>query len=273
MFLLLQPGSMPKHCHAWREQYIAIDLSSSHTVAFMRCIHNDCKDPTGKLPEESRTDPCWDAITHGWTMSGLGLQCAGSRANPPRLRPHDIQHQPPLPRPSIAHFVQRLAGGDQFLSNFGHMYGATLVMGEVRSSRVLWSTKISGMPHACSQWSALHVGPQRSPPDGFAKILVANDFQKLQTMAHNLMDAETRLADAWQAIATGLANQQASGTKSKQTHRYKCMGRLYVRTILFLTKKQKHSRESKRWETLKELTESFTHEVQGTSSSPRSHKQ
>ena len=92
--------------------------------------------------------------------------------------------------------------------------------------------------------------------DGFAKTLGVGDIAKLKSpnMRAQLLLCEKQLHDAWTVISHGLGLDSALAIK--------CYGRMNVRSILLLTKKEKFSREKKsEYESLQAIMEAFVEEL------------
>ncbi|CAE7527615.1 bglB, partial [Symbiodinium pilosum] len=57
--------------------------------------------------------------------------------------------------------------------------------------------------------------------------------------------------------------QSKANAGNHSTHLHRCFGKLCVRAILYLTRKQKYSREKTNWSNLEDILQAFTQEVQG----------
>ena len=100
--------------------------------------------------------------------------------------------------------------------------------------------------------------PQKSQ-DGFAKVFTKADIEKLRShqSIEKTRQAETMLAKAWETY-------QELVTKNSQMelHYTKCFGKFTVVLLLFLTQKQKVSKEAKSWDSMEDILKAFTEEVQ-----------
>ena len=94
--------------------------------------------------------------------------------------------------------------------------------------------------------------------DGYAKLLHCHDLDKLKSnnMFPKVQLAEKMLTDSWKTIQNCLKDRSHS-----ESHTNKCFGRMAVRTMLFLTGKQKFSREGKEFESLESILEAFTEDM------------
>jgi hypothetical protein len=170
--------------------------------------------------------------------------------------------------PAIGHYVQRYAGGPtfpliQFLAKFGSTFGATLLLGQEFMSTLAHldfkhPTNVFPFLRA-AVWATMLTSSKAT--DGFAKVLVKGDLEKLkgQSMAKSVLEAEGMLQDAWEVIQSRMSQDAKA-----ESHLHKCYGLLCIRTVLFLTGKQKLSREpSKKFEDIQQILENFTSELQG----------
>ena len=151
--------------------------------------------------------------------------------------------------PSIAIYVQKYAGGSpdfpiiKFLSRFSQQFNATLLMGQEFTQAL---TMLDFKQPDCvypfiraSAWATMLTTSKSS--DGFAKVLHCHDLDKLKSnnVFPKVQLAERMLQDAWKTMQSC----QKDGSCS-ESHANKCFGRMAVRTILFLTCKQKFAREA-----------------------------
>ena len=98
--------------------------------------------------------------------------------------------------------------------------------------------------------------------DQFAKLLVKADLDRIKAKSKSeLLEAERLLKDAW------VVTQNAP---LKDAERYTIFGRCCVRTVLYLSQKQRLGRENKEWNDLAEINQALATELlgpKGTSSS------
>jgi hypothetical protein len=94
--------------------------------------------------------------------------------------------------------------------------------------------------------------------DGYAKVLHCHDLDKLKSsnVFPKVQLAEKMLTDAWKTIESC----QGDGSHS-ESHTNKSFGRMAVGTMLFLTGKQKFSREDKDFESLESILGAFTEDM------------
>ena len=177
----------------------------------------------------------------------------------------DIKCQQSLP--AVAHYVQRFAGGPNFplihfLGKFGKLFGGTLLLGgDFFHALAHTDFKVSGQVFLMVRmglWATMLTNPQKSQ-DGFAKVFTKADIEKLRShqSIEKTKQAETMLAKAWETY-------QELVTKNSQMelHYTKCFGKFTVRLLLFLTQKQKVSKEAKSWDSMEDILKAFTEEVQ-----------
>ena len=165
--------------------------------------------------------------------------------------------------PSIAIYVQKYAGGSpdfpiiKFLSRFSQQFNATLLMGQEFTQAL---TMLDFKQPDCvypfiraSAWATMLTTSKSS--DGFAKVLHCHDLDKLKSnnVFPKVQLAERMLQDAWKTMQSC----QKDGSCS-ESHANKCFGRMAVRTILFLTNKQKFAREANEFDSLESILEAFT---------------
>ena len=167
--------------------------------------------------------------------------------------------------PHIARFVQQFGGGSHgfpllhFLANFSRQFNATLLVGqEVMATLATFDFRDATCMFPMlrvAYWATLLTSPKTQA--GFAKIITRSDLEKLRSdsMRSQVEQAETILQDAWKV-------QVSLGETYHQAHMIKCYGRLNVRTILFLTGKQKSGRDGTHWQTLQAILGAYTKEVQ-----------
>ena len=185
-----------------------------------------------------------------------------------KLQAGDVQARMSLP--SICHYVQRYSGGPEFplikfLSNFSSQWGTALLLGEefchqlahqdfMNPTNVFpyiraacWATQLTTNKHA----------------DGVSKLLSKADLQRMASpgLAPEVTKAESILADCWKVVQASMQSKANAGNHS--THLHRCFGKLCVRAILYLTRKQKYSREKTNWSNLEDILQAFTQEVQG----------
>ena len=168
----------------------------------------------------------------------------------------------------IATYVQKYAGGAgfpllYFLAKFSSQVGGALLLGSQVMATIAnleWKDPTCVYPFirtAC--WATmLTSGTSR---DGYATVLTKGDVEKLRapaTMAE-VAKAESILKDAW-AIHDSMKEDS-----QQENQFFKCFGRLAVRTILYLTHKQKQAREARTWENLPQILQAFTDELPGAS--------
>ena len=177
----------------------------------------------------------------------------------------DIKCQQSLP--AVAHYVQRFAGGPNFplihfLGKFGKLFGGALLLeGDFFHALAHTDFKVSGQVFPMVRmglWATMLTNPQKSQ-DGFAKVFTKADIEKLRShqSIEKTKQAETMLAKAWETY-------QELVTKNSQMelHYTKCFGKFTVRLLLFLTQKQKVSKEAKSWDSMADVLKAFTEEVQ-----------
>ena len=172
---------------------------------------------------------------------------------------------------SIGHYVSRYGGGPgapllRFLSQFGSMFGATLMLGTDFTdtlANMTFPEATNLFPLTRTAVWASQLTSQKSN-DGFARLLVRSDLQKLSTpsILDQVKAGESMLADCWHLIQSQLPAATAENHK-KTLHLYRCFGKLCVRTILFIVKKQKHAPDQVCFDTLPEILDKFTQEVSG----------
>lgn len=168
--------------------------------------------------------------------------------------------------PFIAIYVQKFAGGApnfpiiNFLSRFSQQFNATLLMGQDFFQGL---TMLDFKQPDCvypfiraSAWATMLTTSKSS--DGYAKLLHCHDLDKLKSnnIFPKVQLAEKMLTDSWKTIQNCLKDRSHS-----ESHTNKCFGRMAVRTMLFLTGKQKFSREGKEFESLESILEAFTEDM------------
>ena len=204
--------------------------------------------------------------------AGLKLNDAITKA-----RQGDIKCRDSLP--AIALYVQRFAGGPQFplihfLSTFSRSINSTLLLGKEFMSYLAHldfkhPTNLFPMIRlaawACQLTTTRH-------EDGFARLLTRSDLDRLKSkdLEEQVVEAEAMLADAWKTANSWLSSQASETRDNAEAHAFKSFGRMAVRAMLFLLNKQKFSRETKQWEGLPEIVQSFTEDLAeyGSTSTP-----
>lgn len=204
--------------------------------------------------------------------AGLKLNDAITKA-----RQGDIKCRDSLP--AIALYVQRFAGGPQFplihfLSTFSRSINSTLLLGKEFMSYLAHldfkhPTNLFPMIRlaawACQLTTTRH-------EDGFARLLTRSDLDRLKSkdLEEQVVEAEAMLADAWKTANSWLSSQASETRDNAEAHAFKSFGRMAVRAMLFLLNKQKFSRETKQWEGLPEILQSFTEDLAeyGSTSTP-----
>ncbi len=173
----------------------------------------------------------------------------------------------------IATYVQRFAGGPSFpllyfVSRFSSQMGATLLLGsQIMATIVSLDFKDPNSIYPFLRtaiWvTMLASGSSR---DGFATMLTKGDLEKLKSPSifAQVAKAESILCDAYQFFHT------MQGSHEQESRFIKCLGRLNVRTILFLTQKQKQSRENKTWDSLADILQAFSDELHPSESATAS---
>lgn len=141
----------------------------------------------------------------------------------------------------------------------GRQFNASLMMGQDMMEQLAmmdFKHPTQVFPYVrCAIWATMLTSPKSQ--DGYAKILTKQDLDKLRGPAHQakVLQAEDQLAKSWE-VAMGHHVPQSTGVKA--------FGKMAVRTILFLTAKQRMSREATTYEDLTAILVQFTKDVQGT---------
>ena len=161
---------------------------------------------------------------------------------------------------SIANYVRLYGGGDghpliSFLDEFSKTYGGSVSLGEDMMRQISY---LDFQEPSC-QFPLLRAGLvacQLTSPlvrDGVSKLLSKSDLDKLKASSNraNIIRAEDILNDAWKILLH---------CKDKPELKVS-FGRLLVRTILFLTGKEKSGREGKSYKDLNEICGMFTADV------------
>ena len=195
--------------------------------------------------------------------AGLNLNDATTKA-----RQGDIKCRDRLP--AIALYVQRFAGGPQFplihfLSTFSRSINSTLLLG----NEFMYYLAHLDFKHPTNLYLMVRLAAWASQltthkhEDGFAKLLTRFDLDRLKfkDMEKPVLEAEAMLSDAWKTVQEWLSRQASETRDSAEAHAFKSFGRTAVRSMLFLLNKQKFSRETKQWEGLPEILQSFTEDL------------
>ena len=95
--------------------------------------------------------------------------------------------------------------------------------------------------------------PRSKIQDGFSRLLTRTNIVacKAKKYAPVPLEMENNMAEAWAKV---LATENSS-------HAYKCFGRLQVRSILHLLKKEKHGHEGKVFDSLAAILRIFENEI------------
>ena len=172
---------------------------------------------------------------------------------------------------SIGHYVSRYAGGPgspllRFLSQFGQTFGCTLMLGQEFTETLAHmsfqeATNLFPLTRTAIWATQLTAGKSA---DGFAKLVTKSDLQTLSSpkALDQAKAAESMLADCWQLVQSQLPAATAENHK-KTVHLYRCFGKLCIRTTLFNLKKQKLAPDELTFQSLSEILERFTQELQG----------
>ncbi|CAE7576580.1 unnamed protein product [Symbiodinium sp. CCMP2592] len=170
---------------------------------------------------------------------------------------------------TVAFFAQKYTGGDEmplvdFLVSFSKLYGQSIRLGQEFTQLITYfDFKLEANLAPCFRVACM--AAQLASPkvqDQFAKLLVKADLDRIKSKSKpELLEAERLLKDAW------VATQNAP---LKDGERYTVFGRCCVRTVLYLSQKQKFGRENKEWNSLEEINQALATELlgpKGTSSS------
>eukprot|EP00435_Cladocopium_sp_Y103_P030919 s1586_g7.t1 len=164
---------------------------------------------------------------------------------------------------SIGNFVASFAGGESFnllkyLDFISRQYGGSLMFGEDFTDFLAncdWKQDNTTFPMlrvalACCQVTS----PKSSQKDGFAKLIVKSDFDKLKgkKLLPNLLKAEALMLAAWEAI-------QKSGLPVERIALP--FGKLQVRLALWLLDKEMKGREATKYEDMKQIKDMFETEL------------
>ena len=162
----------------------------------------------------------------------------------------------------IAHYVKLYAGGQQFellkfLKTFSQHYGATLLMGQdffhglARAEFKADHTTV--FPHMRTAMWATGLTTSKTS-DGIQKLLQKSDIDRLKnaTLFPNMQKAEDMLKDCWSMT-------KAASAMSAEDHRVatKAFGLVCIRLTLHLLSKEKHARESRKFDTMEEIVSQF----------------
>ena len=148
-----------------------------------------------------------------------------------------------------------------FLGKFGKLFGGTLLLGgDFFNALAHTDFKVSGQVFPMVRmglWATMLTNPQKSQ-DGFAKVFSKADIERLRSHGciEKTKQAEAMLANAWETYQQLVANHG-----NMELHYTKCFGKLTVRLLLFLTQKQKVSKEAKSWESMQDILKAFTEEA------------
>ena len=193
---------------------------------------------------------------------GLDLQQAIQRA-----KQGDIKCQGSLP--SVALYVQRFSGGANFpllawLTKFSQQYGSTLLLGaEFAHALANLDFKVPGQLFPMirlAAWATQLTSTHRSA-DGYARMLSKSDLERMKNnlTIDKTKEAESILLNAWETM-----QELVAASPSQENHYHRCYGKLAVRTILFITGKQKMSREKMPWKDLASILKIFSEEAKAT---------
>ncbi|CAE7274592.1 unnamed protein product [Symbiodinium sp. CCMP2592] len=168
---------------------------------------------------------------------------------------------------SLAQYVLLYGGGEgerfplvEFLACFSKVFGASMMLGE-DFVRAVVATEVKGqlLPMLrCALLACQLTAPVQKCRDGFARLLLPSDAEKLRGAALSQRVAETEdcLARAWPLYLQAAA-------LAENGEPLKAMGRLMVRAVLMLLQKQKAGREARVYANLAELSALFAKELQG----------
>ena len=169
----------------------------------------------------------------------------------------------------LAKFVQSHAGGPPFscidyLTSFVHQDKSVALGKEFMQSVVETAFSNTNMFPLCRVgFLACNLTcPKSKIQDGFSRLLTRTDIVacKAKKYAPVLHEMENNMAEAWTKV---LATENSS-------HAYKCFGRLQVRSILHLLKKEKHGQEEKVFESLAAILRIFENEIKAEPVPPSS---
>lgn len=170
--------------------------------------------------------------------------------------------------PQLVKFVLLYGGGEkerfplvQFLAALTK-HGASVLLGEdfVRAV-VATEVKEQLLPLTrCAFMACQLTAPSWKVKDGYARLLLPSDADKLKTAAlsQRVADTEMCLQRAWPVYEQAAALADTDGGEP-----LKAMGRLMTRAVLLLLQKQKAGREGIVYKDLAELSALFATEVQG----------
>ena len=148
--------------------------------------------------------------------------------------------------------------GQEFTETLAHMsfQEATNLFPLTRTA--IWATQLTAAKSA----------------DWFAKLVTKSDLQTLSSpkALDQAKAAESMLADCWQLVQSQLPAATAENHK-KTVHLYRCFGKLCIRTTLFNLKKQKLAPDELTFQSLSEILERFTQELQGVTPTQASSSQ
>lgn len=177
---------------------------------------------------------------------------------------------------SIGHYVSRYSGGPgapllKFLSQFGQTFGCTLMLGQEFTetlAHMSFQEATNLFPFTRTAIWATQLTASKSS-DGFSKMVTKSDLQTLCSpkALDQAKAAESLLADCWQVVQSQLPPATAENHK-KTVHLYRCFGKLCFRTTLFQLKKQKLAPDELTFQTLPEILDRFTKELQGLTTTP-----
>ena len=280
----------------------AMTISSSHTAAFCKAAMMRCKKPNGlgiltMEDEEGLKDACttgWSWLVISWKAEqlveslpaflqmvlnsshsvGLGVQeleaaqqiallCKSGSTMKEAIQ--SVKTAKPACESYIevvGLYVQQFGGGPSFpvisfLNKFCQQLSITVAIGEeVFKGVTFWE-----VAEPSNQFPLVRAGflaCQLTSPkvvDGVAKMMAKADLDKLKAGSQRqfLLKAENLLNDAWKIA------EQASD----QEEVVSAFGRMLIRTVLHLTKKEKMGREPKGHGSLEVICKLFAQEAKG----------
>ena len=181
-----------------------------------------------------------------------------------------------LGKPACAKYVEHMAqyvllygGGEgerfplvDFLASFTKVFGVSVLLGE-DFMRAVAATEVKGqlLPMTrCAFLACQLTAPPDKVKDGFARLLLPSDVEKLKAVAleERVSQTEECLARAWPLYVSAAALQSEVSNAP-----VKAMGRMMVRSVLLLLQKQKAGWEEQKFADLKDVSACFANELQG----------